>query len=57
MIHLHKWSKWAATEHYYDVSWGGRAASTSLTRRCLRCGFVTSKGLYGVTIPIDEEGK
>ncbi|MGZ6589338.1 MAG: hypothetical protein ACXVHX_34350 [Solirubrobacteraceae bacterium] len=56
-MHLHKWSKWAATDHYTDVSWGGRAASTTLTRRCLRCGFVKSKGLYGVYIPLDEEAR
>lgn len=57
MIHLHKWSKWAATEHYIDISWGGEEPSTMLVRRCLRCGFVKSKGLYGVYVPLDEEAR
>lgn len=54
MIHLHRWTKWRATHHYTDASFGGRATSTRLTRRCERCGLVGSKGMYGVVLDLEE---
>lgn len=55
MIHLHRWSKWTPSKHYIDTSWRSEAHSTLLTRRCHRCGLVQSKGIYGVTIPLEEQ--
>lgn len=55
MIHLHRWTKWRVNRHYNDTSWGGRARSTMLVKRCTRCGTVRSKGLYGVDLPLEED--
>jgi hypothetical protein len=54
VIHLHRWTKWKASGHYIDVSWGGYAWSTQVVKRCTRCGMVRSKGLYGVDLPLEE---
>ena len=51
--HLHRWSRWRAIHHYIDTSWGGRAQSTRMVRRCEKCGAVKTKGLYGVGLPLD----
>lgn len=43
---LHKY-KVAGVGHIYDVSWGGKAPSTTVTSMCVCCGKITSKYLYG----------
>jgi hypothetical protein len=55
MLHLHRWSKWVAHDHFIDTSWDGEAESTTIIREC-RCGMVQSKGLYGVTLPLPTSG-
>ena len=53
MIHLHRWTKWKASSHYIDISWGGHALSTTVVKRCTRCGIAKSRGLYGVELPLE----
>ena len=33
--------------HYYDISWGGRFPSTSVTYQCANCGKIKVKSFYG----------
>ena len=43
----HDW-KIVKTNHYYDVSYGGKANSTAITKQCSKCKKITEQSLYGV---------
>jgi len=53
-LHLHAWTLWVPYERYIDVSWGSNIPSTSMIRRCSKCGLVKTKHRYGLVLPIDE---
>lgn len=55
MIHLHRWTKWMASSHYIDLSYGGHARSTLVVKRCTRCGIAKSRALYGVDLPLERD--
>lgn len=41
--HLHRWTRWTATSHYVDTSWGSRTPSTLMARSCTLCGRVRTR--------------
>jgi len=43
---FHTW-KIINVEHYNDVSWGGKAPSTTVVYKC-KCGKIKSHSMYGV---------
>ena len=41
--------------HYYDVSWGYRSPSTTITYRCKHCGKIKQNDHYGIGFLTLEE--